>query len=77
MTGDLILAVRTRSRRGDAGRLAQQVVGDRGTAGGHGVMAGGQVPLEGEEPEALAQQIGRRALQYLKVAPETAGRPLI
>lgn len=75
--GDLILAVRTRSRRGGAGQLVQTVVGEMGSAGGHGVMAGGQVPLRGANPEQLALQLGRRALDYLGVDPDEPGVPLI
>jgi nanoRNase/pAp phosphatase (c-di-AMP/oligoRNAs hydrolase) len=74
---NLTLAVRTRSRRGGAERLVRAIVGDRGTAGGHGTMAGGRVPLQDEDPEQTALQLGQRALQYLKVAPEMAGTPLI
>jgi nanoRNase/pAp phosphatase (c-di-AMP/oligoRNAs hydrolase) len=74
---NLILAVRTRSRRGGAGQLAQTIVGDRGTAGGHGTMAGGQITLGGEEPEQVAWQLGQLALQYLRVKPETTSGPLI
>jgi nanoRNase/pAp phosphatase (c-di-AMP/oligoRNAs hydrolase) len=75
--GELILAVRTRSRRGGAGRLARDIAGGRGTAGGHGAMAGGQIPLNGAEPQQVTQQLIRRALDLLKIAPETVGRPLI
>ncbi len=74
---NLILAVRTRNRRGGAERLVQAVVGDRGTAGGHGTMAGGRVLLQGEDPEQVALQFGQRALRYLKVPPEMVGKPLI
>jgi nanoRNase/pAp phosphatase (c-di-AMP/oligoRNAs hydrolase) len=74
---NLILAVRTRSRRAGAERLVQTVVGDRGTAGGHGTMAGGRVPLQGGDPEQIARQLGQRALQYLQVPLEMAGVSLI
>jgi len=73
----LILAVRTRSRRVKAGQLAQAIVGGRGTAGGHGTMAGGQIALKGEEPGRMARQIGQRALEYLQVGPDMTGRLLI
>jgi nanoRNase/pAp phosphatase (c-di-AMP/oligoRNAs hydrolase) len=75
--GQLILAVRTRSRRTGAGELVRTVVGNQGTAGGHGMMAGGNIPLRGQNPEQVALQLGERALRYLKVAPETPGRPLM
>jgi nanoRNase/pAp phosphatase (c-di-AMP/oligoRNAs hydrolase) len=75
---DLILSVRTRSRRGGAGQLVQHMVSGRGSAGGHGVMAAGQVPLgEKEDPGKLARQLIRRALQFLKVPLETQGQALV
>lgn len=74
---DLILAIRTRSRRGGAGLLAQRIVADQGTAGGHGVMAGGQVPLRGEDPERMAHQLILRVLANLNVGPDTVARPLV
>jgi hypothetical protein len=40
-------------------------------------MAGGQVPLNGENAEQLAAQLEQRALQYLKVDPEQEGKPVI
>ena len=73
----LILAIRTRSRRGGAGALAQQIVGQQGAAGGHGTMASGQVPLDGQDAAQLAEQLGQIALQSLKVEPDTEARPII
>jgi nanoRNase/pAp phosphatase (c-di-AMP/oligoRNAs hydrolase) len=72
----LTISVRTRNR-GGAGQLVQKIVGDRGTAGGHGVMAGGQIPLKGEDPEQMAQQLGQRVLQHLRVTSGVMGKPLI
>jgi nanoRNase/pAp phosphatase (c-di-AMP/oligoRNAs hydrolase) len=60
-----ILALRTRSRTGGAGQLAQAVVGNLDAAGGHGSMAGGQVPLQGKDPNRLARRLIGRALQHL------------
>jgi nanoRNase/pAp phosphatase (c-di-AMP/oligoRNAs hydrolase) len=73
----LILSVRTRSRQGGAGKLAQHLVGVRGTAGGHGTMGAGHLLLDNADPEQLAEQISRRALQFLKVPPDKTGKPLI
>jgi len=73
----LILAVRTRNYGGGAGQLAQAVVGNLGTAGGHGIMAGGQVPLNGREPKQLAHRLAQRALHHLNISPETKGRRLV
>lgn len=74
---ELILSVRTRTRWGGAGELAQKIVEHWGSAGGHGTMAGGQILLKGENPEQMARQLGQRVLEYLKVATDTVGRPLI
>ena len=74
---ELILSIRTRSRRPGAGQLAQAIVGEQGTAGGHGTMGGGQVPLRGEDPEQLAHELVRRVLQQLGALAEDAGKPLV
>lgn len=71
---ELILAIRTRSPQGGAGRLAQALVKEQGAAGGHGVMAGGHIPLQGRDPKRLAYRINRAALQYLNISAETEKR---
>jgi nanoRNase/pAp phosphatase (c-di-AMP/oligoRNAs hydrolase) len=73
----LVLAVRTRARRGGAGLLAQDIVGQRGAAGGHGSMAGGQIRLQGRHAKRLASRLGRRALQYLKIEAAVEGKPIL
>ncbi len=75
--GELILAVRSRSRRVGAGQLVQAIVGDEGTAGGHGTMAGGHMPLRSQSPERIAEQLVRRALQYLGISETIASKPLL
>ncbi|UCC88192.1 MAG: DHH family phosphoesterase [Anaerolineales bacterium] len=72
----LTVSVRTLNQRG-AGQLVQDIIGDRGTAGGHGAMAGGQIPLKGEDPDQVALHLGQRALQQLRVAPGVTGKPFI
>jgi nanoRNase/pAp phosphatase (c-di-AMP/oligoRNAs hydrolase) len=72
----MMVSVRTRNRRG-AGQLVQEITGNRGTAGGHGTMAGAQIPLRDEDPEQVASQLSRRALQHLKISPEVVGKPLL
>lgn len=74
--GSLILAVRTRSRRRNAGQLVRDIVGSLGTAGGHGTMAGGQIMLQGEDAQRMTAQLTRRALQWLGVSEETQAKPL-
>jgi nanoRNase/pAp phosphatase (c-di-AMP/oligoRNAs hydrolase) len=75
--GVLILSVRTRNRRGGAEHLVGHVVGEQGTAGGHGSSAGGQVPLLGRNPSEVAHQLSHRALEYLRIPPDNVGDPLI
>lgn len=74
---ELILAVRTRRRRGGAGELARAIVGNSGASGGHGAMAGGQIPVRNESSESLAAKLTARALGFLDIPPETVGEPLI
>jgi hypothetical protein len=58
----------------DAGLLVQQVVVPPGKAGGHGTMAGGQVPLAGQDIDHVVNEIVRR---FLKVMGELGeGKPL-
>lgn len=73
---ELFLSVRSHNRRG-AGKLVQEIVGNLGSAGGHGTMAGGQVPLRGEDPERLARRLKRRALERLAIDPDMPGEELI
>jgi hypothetical protein len=73
----LILSVRTQSPTGAAEELAQAIIGDDGTAGGHGPMAGGQVPLKGRDPDQIVHLLRQRALQVLQVPPEVRGERLI
>ena len=71
----LHLSLRTKGMSADAGRLAQQVVASLGKAGGHGSIAGGQVPLAGHDRDALVIEIQRRFLTLLD--QENAGVPLL
>jgi nanoRNase/pAp phosphatase (c-di-AMP/oligoRNAs hydrolase) len=75
--GYLHLSVRTPNEKGGAGRLARFIVNGQGTAGGHGIMAGGQMPLKGRNPEQLAQELARRILQYFSLNPDMAGYSLV
>jgi nanoRNase/pAp phosphatase (c-di-AMP/oligoRNAs hydrolase) len=75
--GDMILAVRSQSRRVGAGQLVRAIVGHEGTAGGHGTMAGGHVPLRSQTPERIADKLARRALQHLAIPETIAGEPLL
>ncbi|HEY3129434.1 MAG TPA: DHH family phosphoesterase [Acidobacteriota bacterium] len=52
---DLILSTRTLGLDHDAGTVMQQIVGEYGTAGGHGMMAGGQVRISNLNEQAIEQ----------------------
>jgi nanoRNase/pAp phosphatase (c-di-AMP/oligoRNAs hydrolase) len=73
----LHLAVRTRHIRGGAGKLARDIIGRRGVAGGHGMAAGGQVTLNGQSVEQLARTLRDRALRRLNVPEETPALALL
>jgi nanoRNase/pAp phosphatase (c-di-AMP/oligoRNAs hydrolase) len=74
---ELVLAVRSRIRQGGAGKLVQAIVPSHGLAGGHGVMAAGQVALQGADPEQLADELAQRALAYLNIKTGGEGTPLL
>ena len=57
-------------------RLISNVVGDLGTAGGHGKMAGGQVELTPQAKDP-AEEIRRRLKVALGLDAGVAGKPLI
>ena len=59
-----------------AGQLAQAIVGPDGTAGGHGTIAGGQIPLGSHDPESLVSQVTLRILQHLETPANLSSRPL-
>lgn len=75
--GALILSVRTRSQEHTAGKLVQAIVAGEGSAGGHGTMAGGQIPLGDRCAEQEVLLLSQRALQHLGIPLEGAGEPLI
>jgi nanoRNase/pAp phosphatase (c-di-AMP/oligoRNAs hydrolase) len=64
--GDTLhISLRTGGLAEDAGMIIQQVVSSPGSAGGHGTMAGGQVPLAGVDLEPLLIDIEHRFLTIL------------
>jgi nanoRNase/pAp phosphatase (c-di-AMP/oligoRNAs hydrolase) len=73
---EMMLSVRT-NNQGDAGHLVQEIVGRLGSAGGHGAMAAGQVPLTGQPPVTLFRHLKRRALECLEIDPASTGKALI
>ncbi|NOK60114.1 MAG: hypothetical protein GFH27_549291n307 [Chloroflexi bacterium AL-W] len=74
--GTLSLSVRTRRRRGGAGGLAQAIVKKDGTAGGHGMMGGGQLSLDKWDTPTLVAELTQRVLLHLDIPSMTVGIPL-
>lgn len=75
----LLVSVRARRADAHAGALVRAVIGHRGSAGGHGTFAGGQIDLgtrTAEEVEALRREILDELLAGLDVRPED-GEPLV
>jgi hypothetical protein len=76
--GRLVLSVRTRDRGADAGALLRRVVGESWRAGGHGMVAGGSVPLdEGQSPADLHEELVIRFMQELGRDPREEFTPLM
>jgi nanoRNase/pAp phosphatase (c-di-AMP/oligoRNAs hydrolase) len=74
--GEMIVSVRLHKRQRGAGQLVQAIVGADGTAGGHGTIAGGQIPLAGRDPGQVAVHLTQRILQHLGVDAAMSARPL-
>lgn len=65
---DLLLSVRTFRTDAHAGEVVREIVGDRGSAGGHGMLAGAQLPLKGlsdGEAEELVETLFTDLLRAL------------
>lgn len=74
--GRLYLSLRTRDETHDAGAMISRIVGDLGTAGGHGRMAGGQIDLS-DKPDRDTREVRQRFLRALGLDPEDGGAALI
>ncbi len=64
--GLMYISLRTPSSEVDAGRLIQGIVAPRGKAGGHGTIAGGQIPVGKYSPDEIAAQVERKFLKLMK-----------
>ena len=71
----LHFSIRTGLLDQDAGILVQGVIFPPGEAGGHGIMAGGQIPLNGEDVTPLVLKLERRFLE--SVGESDSSRPLL
>lgn len=62
---EIVVSVRTNDIKGNAGLVVREVVGGLGTGGGHSLMAGGRVPLDGNSPRDMVRELRRRFLRRL------------
>ncbi len=72
----VVISVRTNDLEGNAGLIVQQAVSGLGTGGGHGLMAGGRVPLNGQSPRDVVRELRGRFLRLLG-RDESNGEKLI
>jgi nanoRNase/pAp phosphatase (c-di-AMP/oligoRNAs hydrolase) len=71
----LHISLRTEPMGQHAGKIIQKIIVSPGKAGGHGTMAGGQIPLKGQDIESLLTNIERRFLSVM--GEQSAGVELI
>ena len=64
----IFLSLRTTNPRANAGQIMQRLVGRKGRGGGHGMLAGGWVPLS-QDPEKQQERLGVRLAKYLRKDP--------
>jgi len=62
----LYLSLRTTRPKARAGRLLRAVIGKLGSAGGHDMMAGGQIPLKNMSPEEIKTLEDKLLRQFFK-----------
>lgn len=73
----LAVSIRTTDPFAHAGSLIRRAVAGLGTAGGHGSMAGGQLPVTDESYESVATELQRRILEAIGVPEDTEADPLV
>lgn len=72
--GRIVVSIRTTNQKGEAGNLLRRLVGKKGTAGGHGMIAGGQIPcseLDHEKCTELEEELIQSFLK--KIGYKEAG----
>lgn len=71
--GVLYVSLRTEIRNSDASGVAAKIVGELGTAGGHEMLAGGQINVERDSiktANSLRRKVERNFLDYFKFDPK-------
>jgi nanoRNase/pAp phosphatase (c-di-AMP/oligoRNAs hydrolase) len=62
---EVVISVRTNDLEANAGEVVRAVVDGLGTGGGHGLLAGGRVPLDARSPQDVVRALRRRFLRQL------------
>lgn len=62
----ILVSLRTTHTRGEAGRFLRRLIGKKGTAGGHGMIAGGQIPCSTMEHEHCTKVEEELVQDFLK-----------
>jgi nanoRNase/pAp phosphatase (c-di-AMP/oligoRNAs hydrolase) len=74
----LTVSVRTTDPYAHAGRIIREAVRGLGTAGGHGTMAGGQIPVNDKNQDELTAQVRNALLRVIGVSDDAAAaEPLL
>jgi nanoRNase/pAp phosphatase (c-di-AMP/oligoRNAs hydrolase) len=73
--GDIYFSLRTKKRRGTADRIAQRMVADLGTGGGHEMLAGGKVFM-GDKPHHSPREMTEILVaRFLKAVKRRETKP--
>ena len=76
----IIVSIRTTNTKGNAGSFLRRILGKKGTAGGHGMIAGGQIPCSSMEHERCTQvekEVLKDFLKGLGYSEEAEMTPLL
>lgn len=78
--GKILISLRTARKKANAGNFLRRLIGKRGTAGGHDMIAGGQVPcseMTDEGCEAVQKEIAALFLKGIGHKEVTEMTPLL
>ncbi|MDQ7054120.1 MAG: DHH family phosphoesterase [candidate division KSB1 bacterium] len=76
----LYLSLRASHPKAHAGNVLKKIIGHFGTGGGHGTMAGGRIPFNGDNPQQwhrLEHLVNQRYLRALGYKKDSAWKRLI
>lgn len=80
MNNHLFVSMRCTHVKANAGKMLKQIIGDAGSAGGHAMIAGGQIEFtsnKDDDWETLEKRIVKRFLKKLKYSAEAEWKPML